>query len=243
MKNKRKFGLIGYPLKHSFSPGYFAEKFNKEEIEDAVYDLYELERIDQFENLKRSEIAGLNVTIPYKEAVMPYLDMLSPEAVSIGAVNTIKFTDQGLMGYNTDCYGFKNSLTSFYGNRKPTRALVLGTGGASKAVRYVLSNLNIPFTIVSRQPSLLNYDELSAEHFDGEVLVVNTTPLGTWPDIDKAPNIPYQFLTSKHFLYDLVYNPEKTLFLKLGADQGAAIKNGYDMLKLQAEKSWEIWNG
>lgn len=238
----RKFGLIGFPLKHSFSPGYFATKFSEEGIVDAEYKLYELSDISEFAELTMSDMVGINVTIPYKEKVMNYLQELSDEARQIGAVNTIKWENGILKGYNTDCYGFEKSLTAFYGDDKPEKALVLGSGGASKAVMFTLQNLGINAQIVSRQSRYLNYKDLEASNFDSKLLIVNTTPLGTWPDVDSAPNIPYRFIRAEHFLYDLVYNPEKTLFLKRGEEQGASIKNGHDMLKLQAEKSWEIWN-
>lgn len=238
----RKFGLIGYPLKHSFSPGYFADKFEKEGITDAEYKLYELEDISEFSDLSREDMLGLNVTIPYKEKVVDYLQELSDEARQIGAVNTIKWENGRLKGYNTDCYGFEKSLTAFYGKLKPERALVLGSGGASKAVMYALQALGIDAQIVSRQSRYLNYSDLEASYFQGRTLIVNTTPLGTWPDINTAPNLPYELIRKEHFLYDLVYNPQKTLFLERGEKQGASVKNGYDMLKLQAEKSWEIWN-
>jgi shikimate dehydrogenase len=182
------------------------------------------------------------VTIPYKEKVVHFIQELSDEARQIGAVNTIKWENGILKGYNTDCYGFEKSLTAFYGSRKPEKALVLGSGGASKAVMYTLQNLGIDAQIVSRQSRYLNYTDLEESYFTGHLLIVNTTPLGTWPDVDSAPNLPYEFIREEHFLYDLVYNPEKTLFLRRGEEQGASVKNGNDMLKLQAEKSWEIWN-
>lgn len=238
----RKFGLIGYPLKHSFSPGYFAVKFENEGIQDAEYKLYELEDISEFADLAREDMIGVNVTIPYKEKVVHFLQELSDEARQIGAVNTIKWENGILKGYNTDCYGFEQSLTAFYGSCKPEKALVLGSGGASKAVMYTLQNLGIDAQIVSRQSRYLNYSDLEESNFSGQVLIVNTTPLGTWPDVESAPNIPYEYIREEHFLYDLVYNPEKTLFLRRGEEQGASVKNGHDMLKLQAEKSWEIWN-
>ena len=242
ISNKRRFGLIGYPLKHSFSPGYFAKKFKSEDIQDAEYSLYELSQIGDFEKLINAGLIGLNVTIPYKEKVMQYLDDLSSEAQEIQAVNTIKFHDGKLIGYNTDCYGFELSLKGLYGKNKPKNALILGTGGASKAVAYTLKNLGIGYTFVSRQSQFLNYEEIDQDRLANNKLIVNTTPLGTWPDVDTKPNLPYNYITEEHFLYDLVYNPEKTVFLSLGEKRGASIKNGFDMLKLQAEKSWEIWN-
>lgn len=238
----RKFGLIGYPLKHSFSPGYFADKFKREGIEDARYDLYELEEISAFKDLTKEDLVGLNVTIPYKEKVIPFLHEMSEEAIEIGAVNTIKFENERLIGYNTDCFGFEASLLSFCGDQLPDRALVLGSGGASKAVGYTLQKMGVNFQFVSRRKGYLNYSDLDKKYFSENLLIVNATPLGTWPDVESAPDLPYEEINEKHFLYDLVYNPEKTLFLSLGEKQGASIKNGYDMLKLQAEKAWEIWN-
>lgn len=242
MEHIRQFGLIGYPLKHSFSPSYFADKFERENISDAEYKLYELSEITEFADLKKKNLLGLNVTIPYKEEVIHYLDELSEEATEIGAVNTIKFVNGKLFGYNTDTYGFESSLKSFYGDSKPANALVLGSGGASKAICYTLQKLDINFRIVSRKSIYLTYDELDKSYFEGSLLIVNTTPLGTWPEIEKCPLIPYDLINSDHLLYDLVYNPEETKFLSNGRLNGAKTKNGQDMLKLQAEKSWEIWN-
>ena len=237
---KRKFGLIGYPLTHSFSPGYFARKFTEEEIADAQYDLYPLSQIDEFTSLK--DIVGLNVTIPYKEQVIPYLDELSDEAKSIGAVNTIHFIDGKKVGYNTDVIGFKDSLEPLLNKEKETSALVLGTGGAAKAVWYVLEQLKIPFYKVSRTKGDISYADITSELIRSSHLIVNTTPLGMSPNIDAAPELPYDALSSQHLLYDLIYNPEKTLFLKQGEIHQARIKNGLEMLILQAEASWKIWN-
>ena len=237
-----RFGLIGYPLSHSFSPSYFAKKFADLGIKDSEYLAYELEDIVQVEPLLQSGVKGLNVTIPYKEQVIPYLDRLSDEAKKIGAVNTIKISDEGVVGYNTDVYGFQKSLELFLGGKKIQKALVLGSGGAAKAVKFALETLGILFTTVSRQAAFLQYKDLNKKIIDDHQLVINTTPLGMSPKIHTCPNIPYHLLSDEHFLYDLVYNPEKTLFLKQGSARGASVKNGYDMLVLQAEKSWEIWN-
>ena len=237
-----RFGLIGYPLSHSFSPSYFAKKFADLGIKDSEYLAYELEDIPRVEALLQSGVKGLNVTIPYKEQVIPYLDRLSDEAKKIGAVNTIKISEEGVVGYNTDVYGFQKSLELFLGGKKIEKALVLGSGGAAKAVKFALETLGILFTTVSRQASFLQYQDLSKKIIDDHQLVINTTPLGMSPKIHTCPNIPYHLLSDEHFLYDLVYNPEKTLFLKQGSARGASVKNGYDMLVLQAEKSWEIWN-
>lgn len=239
-KHMNKYGLIGYPITSSFSPGYFSRKFEREGISDSRYDLYPLEQIEQFEQL--SGVKGINVTIPYKELVMPYLDGLSKEAERIGAVNTIKYIDGKKIGHNTDVYGFEESLVPLFGETQPKQALVLGTGGAAKAVWYVLDRLNIPFLKVSRSKGDVTYDELSAKQIREHRLLINTTPLGMTPKVDQCPAIDYGAISSDHILFDLIYNPEKTLFLKRGAENGATIKNGLEMLELQAEKAWEIWN-
>lgn len=236
----RKFGLIGYPLSHSFSPGYFNNKFKENGITDACYDLYPILRIDYLENIKG--LSGLNVTIPYKEKVLDYMDDLSDEARLVGAVNTIHYTDGMRVGHNTDVYGFEKSLLGVIGDQLPNQALVLGTGGAAKAVWFVLEKLNIPFLNISRTSGDLIYKEVTRNHIKESHLIVNTTPLGMSPHTNKCPKIPYEAISSKHILFDLIYNPEKTLFLRNGADQGATVKNGLEMLELQADKAWEIWN-
>jgi shikimate dehydrogenase len=241
LKTKR-YGLIGYPLSHSFSPSYFSKKFADLGLNNAEYLAYELKDISEIEALLDSNVKGLNVTIPYKEQVLAYLGRLSPQAKAIGAVNTIEITGEEVIGHNTDVYGFQESLTLFLDGVSIEKALVLGSGGAAKAVKYALKDMGITFTTVSRRPIYLQYDEISQEILQSHRLIINTTPLGMSPKINAAPMIPYHHLTSEHFLYDLVYNPEKTLFLKRGSAKGAAVKNGYDMLVLQAEKSWEIWN-
>ena len=270
-----KLGLIGYPLSHSFSPSYFAGKFKKLNIQDSEYLAYSIDKIGKINEIFESEVTGLNVTIPYKEQVIPFLDELSDEAAQIGAVNTIKIVDGRKVGYNTDVYGFQASLLEFLGDVKIEKALILGSGGASKAVKFVLKNLGIDYKIVSRreisEADAININEsnLSSISFDSQEmghkefyrkeayltyqkldekmiqeykLIVNTTPLGMYPYVDNCPEIPYEGLTEQHFLYDLVYNPEKTLFLMKGESARCSIKNGNDMLILQAEKSWEIWN-
>ncbi|MCD7969752.1 MAG: shikimate dehydrogenase [Alistipes sp.] len=240
----RTYGLIGYPLGHSFSKKYFTEKFAVENVTDAVYENFPLEDIVLFPALlaARPDIAGLNVTIPYKEKVIPYLDSLSDEAAAIGAVNCIAFPDGKLTGYNTDCYGFHASLLEFIGTDRPA-ALVLGTGGASKAVRYVLDGLGIEHITISRTggPERLTYEQLTEAVMDSHRLIINTTPLGTFPDTTGCPAIPYRFLTEEHRLYDLVYNPPATEFIKRGAARGARTVNGYNMLVCQAEEAWRIW--
>lgn len=237
-----KLGLIGYPLSHSFSPSYFAEKFSNLNIQDSEYLAYSIDQIDKINAIFESGVTGLNVTIPYKEQVIPYLDALSEEAREIGAVNTIKIKNGKKVGYNTDVYGFQASLLGQIGDANIEQALILGSGGASKAVKFVLSKLGIDAKIVSRKKEFLTYKALDSEIIQAHKLIVNTTPLGMYPKVDHCPDLPYDGLTKHHFLYDLVYNPPKTLFLKKGELAGASIKNGNDMLILQAEKSWEIWN-
>ncbi|MGB4293916.1 MAG: shikimate dehydrogenase [Bacteroidales bacterium] len=245
----RKYGLIGYPLEHSFSKKYFAEKFRNEGIEDASYDNYPLKSVKEFEKLikEEKELFGLNVTIPYKQEVIPFLDSVDTEASEVGAVNVIKIYRYGdkivLKGYNTDIYGFRESLKPFL-NRKVSHALVLGTGGSSKAVAYVLGKLSIKVIFVSRikKPECITYEDINEEVIDTTMLIVNTTPVGMYPMIDNKPDIPYHLLSTSHILYDLIYNPEQTLFLKEGLKRGCTIINGLEMLRLQAEKSWEIWN-
>ncbi len=239
----RTFGLIGYPLKHSFSPEYFMKKFVKEGIINSEYCLFELENMEHIIDLvEAKKPSGLNVTIPYKEQVLPYMDELSQEAKKTGAVNTIKFRGEICIGYNTDIYGFEVSLRQLYGRNKPVNALILGTGGAAKAVQYVLEEHNIMYQNVSRRQGYLNYEDLDVGLINAHLLIINTTPLGTYPNVNNCPRIPYHFLTKRHLLYDLVYNPQETLFLKQGEARGAKTMNGLNMLHLQAEKAWEIWN-
>lgn len=239
----RKFGLIGYPLTHSFSPGYFAQKFAALDIRDATYELYPLPTIEQFPILMQADVIGVNVTIPYKEQVIPYLDQLSTEAEAIGAVNVIHYYQGLLTGYNSDAYGFQAALEPLWARRKkPKSALVLGTGGAAKAVCYVLRKLDIDYQLVSRTHGDLTYEELHVDTIQDHHLIINTTPLGMAPHVDASPPIPYEGLTGDHFCFDLVYNPSETLFLTKAATYGATIKNGYQMLELQADRAWEIWN-
>lgn len=245
----KQFGLIGRTLKHSFSKNYFSEKYTKENISNCQYDLFELATIEEFPNLiekYKSTLAGLNVTIPYKLEVMQYLDELDPNAQAINAVNTIKVLADGqLKGFNTDYYGFKNSLEDGW-NLKNVKALILGTGGASNAVKKVLEDLDIPYQMVSRTAkgetidyqTITDNKEIITEH----QLIINSTPLGTYPDVEQKPNIPYSSLTEKHLLFDLVYNPETTTFMQEGLKQHAKVKNGYAMLVGQAEAAWKIWN-
>lgn len=241
---KTKLGLIGYPLSHSFSKGYFTQKFQKENILHHEYETYPIEKIEMVEGLmNHGGLSGLNVTIPYKEVVIPFLDELDATAQEIGAVNTIKISNGKKIGYNTDCHGFQKSFEpQLQAHHK--KALVLGTGGASKAVIYALKQLGIQYQYVSRTASNENisYDQVTPELLKEYTVIINTSPVGMYPNIDTFPPLPYEALTKEHYLYDLVYNPEVTSFLQKGLDQGATIKNGLDMLYLQAEKAWEIWD-
>lgn len=243
----RFFGLIGYPLGHSFSKIFFTEKFEKENI-PAQYELYPLETISQFTTLVSSvDLTGLNVTIPYKEQVIPFLDELNETAAEIGAVNVIKFIRQGekrlLRGYNTDAIGFENSIHPFLKSHHKN-ALILGTGGASKAVDYTLRKLGISTTFVSRKSSAetLSYQNLSPQIMTDNLLIVNCTPLGMDPNTDNCPDIPYDLLSPRHLLYDVIYKPEETLFMKKGREKGATTVNGLEMLYGQAKAAWKIWN-
>lgn len=244
-----KYGLIGFPLGHSFSKGFFNEKFQTENI-DAEYTNYELPSIENFLDVihHTTNLKGLNVTIPYKQQIIPYLDDLDKDAKEIGAVNVIKFVPQPegkvlLVGYNSDIIGFTQSLKPLL---QPIhrKALILGTGGASKAVYYGLKKLGIESLFVSREKknsSTLTYNELTTEIINTYNIIINTTPVGMFPHVDTCPSIPYEYLTSNHLLYDLTYNPDETLFMKRGKQQGATVKNGLEMLLLQALAAWEIW--
>lgn len=243
---KRRFGLLGRNISYSFSKGYFTEKFNDEVFTGNSYENFDVSDINDFTELvaNNPELKGLNVTIPYKEQVIPFLDKLSKKATLIGAVNTIKFTKKGkLKGYNTDYYGFKKSLEPLL-QPHHKKALILGTGGASKGVAFALDELSIPYTFVSREAkeNIIDYDLINATTFDNFQIIINCTPVGTSPNITACPNLPYEFFTEKHIAYDLIYNPEETQFLKNAKEHGAVIKNGYDMLIFQAEKAWKIWN-
>ncbi|ASU32638.1 shikimate dehydrogenase family protein [Mucilaginibacter xinganensis] len=258
----KHYGLIGYPLSHSFSKKYFTEKFEKEHITDAVYELYPLEHIKDLQDLLDlyPELCGLNVTVPHKVNILKYLDWIEHDAKNAGAVNCIRIMaespvlaafsgevgvkghDFRLEGFNTDIYGFEMSLTPLLKDHHD-EALVLGDGGAARAVKCVLDNLGINYKVVTRTAigDNLLFKDLKPHDIAKHKLIINTTPLGTAPKVDECPPIPYDAITEDHLLYDLVYNPEKTLFLTKGEEQGATIKNGYEMLVLQAEKSWEIW--
>lgn len=240
-----EFGLIGKNIAYSFSKTYFTEKFKTENLQD-IYSNYDIQHIEEINAIvtNNSKLKGLNVTMPYKEAVIPHLDKLSKTALKIGAVNTIKVSNKKLKGYNTDYFGFKKSLLSIL---KPqhNKALILGTGGASKAVAYALQSIEIPYSFVSRNYSeKVNfvYQNLTQQIMDQHTIIVNCTPLGTYPNIAQCPEIPYEFISDKHLLFDLIYNPSETLFLSKGKQRGAQIMNGLPMLELQAEKAWKIWN-
>lgn len=241
----RQFGLIGYPLGHSFSKGFFAEKFSKENITDAAYESYPIPSMADFPTLLQSvsNLQGLNVTIPYKEQVIPFLDVKNEVVEKIGACNCIAIRNGKLTGFNTDVVGFERSLTESF-ESIPSGALILGTGGAAKAVEYVLEKRKIEFKYVSRNPSAnqLSYSDLNAAAMNRYKLIVNTSPVGMYPHTQEAPPIPYDLLGNDHCLFDLVYNPPLTLFMKKGQEQGASVKNGHDMLIYQAEESWRIWN-
>lgn len=241
----RVFGLIGRNLSHSFSNDYFSEKFRREGIEDAVYKVFEMDTMTGLKDLvKQEKVVGLNVTLPFKEKVINYLDVLDPTVKKIGAANTILVHKGKLHGFNTDVSGFRESLKPFL-RKKGYSALVIGTGGAAKSVSYVLREQEIQHYFVSRNPSFMNelsYDQISAGIINTHHLIINASPQGMYPYPETFPNIPYQHLTKEHLLYDLVYNPEETAFMKKGRARGAWAVNGLKMLHLQAEKSWELWN-
>ncbi len=246
----RLFGLIGYPLSHSFSKKYFSEKFSKEGIEGCSYELFEIPEVGMFPELFQihPNLKGINVTIPYKREVMPLLNRMDQSAMRVGAVNVVKKESDGsLTGFNSDYIGFLRSLENWAGTQlSGQKALVLGTGGAAAAVVVALEDLGVDFLVVSRQPGdkTITYDQLRTDEsvLKERKLIINTTPVGTYPQANECPDIPYKNLTDSHFLYDLVYNPAETLFMKKGAQKGAKVKNGYNMLVLQAERAWEIWN-
>lgn len=249
LSDEKIYGLIGYPLTHSFSQNYFNQKFEAEGI-NARYLNFELPDIgDLMEVISEyPTLAGLNVTIPYKEQVLPYLDEMDADAAKIGAVNVIKFIrarngDLKFKGYNSDIIGFSDSIAPLLNERR-VKALVLGTGGASKAVVRGLENLGVKPTLVSRTPreGVITYDDLTPEIMADNLIIVNTTPLGMYPKVDSCPDIPYECLTPDHLLYDLIYNPDVTAFMKKGAARGAEVKNGLEMLLLQAFEAWRIWN-
>jgi shikimate dehydrogenase len=246
-KVKYRYGLIGKDISYSFSERYFNEKFNELNLDNYIYQNFDIKTIKNFTEIiqKTKKLRGLNVTIPYKEVVMDYLDEIDEEAVAIGAVNTIKILKNGkLKGFNTDVYGFEKSIVQQL-KEHHKKALILGTGGASKGIIFVLKKMDIEVLSVSRNPikkDEISYDNITESIINEYTIIVNCSPVGTHPNTEECPNIPYQYITSSHLLYDLIYNPSKTLFLKKGSEKGATICNGSQMLELQAEKAWEIWN-
>jgi len=241
------YGLIGYPLGHSFSKQYFTEKFEREGLKDCFFDAFPIKTITEFNNVldTNPDLKGLGVTIPYKEQVLPFVDELSEEVRFIGATNSIKITGKKLIAYNTDIIGFEQSFIKAL-QPSHTRALVLGTGGASKAVQYVLRKLGIQYLVVTRNEILnegfINYSAIDEKVMDENRIIINCTPVGMSPNENATPELPYYLITTNHYLYDLVYKPAKTLFLQKGEAMGAIIENGYEMLLIQAEASWKIWN-
>ena len=243
---RKQFGLVGRNISYSFSKNYFTERFQKENTLNCTYENFDIQDIADFPEIIKNNpnLVGLNITIPYKETVIPFLNGLSETAAKIGAVNVIKITKEGkLIGHNSDCYGFKKALEPLL-QPHHKKALILGTGGASKAVAFALEELRISSTFVSRKASErgINYEQLNASTFNDYHIVINGTPIGTSPNTDFFPAIPYEYFTSKHIAFDLIYNPAETQFLKKAKANGAVIKNGLEMLVNQAEKAWEIWN-
>lgn len=242
----KTYGIIGFPLTHSFSQKYFTEKFQREGINDCSYEVYPIKSVYELNDLikQNPNLHGLNITIPYKQSVLHHLNSVKEIPFGLRACNCIKIKESKTYGFNTDITGFEKSLLPYLKPYHKT-ALILGNGGATEAVKFVFDKLNISYKIVSRKihdGSELTYSDLNKSVIDENKIIINTTPLGTFPNINECPDIPYQFLTPQHFLFDLVYNPEKTLFLQKGEEYEATIKNGYEMLVLQAEESWRIWN-
>ena len=247
MSDHKQFGLLGKNISYSFSKKYFTEKFKELQLENYSYKNFDLQKIEDFPMILNENIEfikGFNVTIPYKEEIFKYLDEVDADAKTIGAVNTIKVLDgYRLKGFNTDVFGFENSLKPLLKGFEK-QALILGPGGASKAVAFILGKLNIDYKFVSRNSknkNSISYQELDEDILKQSHIIVNCTPLGTYPNVENFPDIPYQYVSNKHILYDLIYNPEVTSFLQKGKEMGAMIKNGKEMLELQADKSWEIW--
>lgn len=243
MQTIKNFALIGKKLGHSFSKSYFENKWRVEHIDDCQYHSIELDRIEKIKELFLSEeFQGLNVTIPYKTQIIPYLDSLSSEAREIQSVNCIKLNNGKWIGHNTDALAFITTLKGYLPASFNGKALILGSGGSSKAVQWALKSLNITFEVASTSGNGIPYPDLHANWNPNFKLIINTSPLGMWPSLNDKPNIPYQYLDNSYYLYDLIYNPEKTLFLNLGDQQGSKIKNGLEMLYLQADYSWQFWN-
>lgn len=246
MLTMRRYGLIGYPLTHSFSQKYFTEKFEREGITDCTYSNFSLPQIGELAGvLADPELRGFNITIPYKQAVLDYLHSKSDVVAAIGACNCIRIEGGQLAGYNTDVVGFEQSMVRHLAPHH-SRALVLGTGGAAKAVEWVLQRLGIEYVLVTRRPRAgsadMSYQQVTAEVLVEATLIINTTPLGMHPHVEECPPLPYEALTPRHYLFDLIYNPARTLFLRKGEERGAVVENGHEMLILQAEESWRIWN-
>jgi shikimate dehydrogenase len=246
LTNNKKFGLIGKDISYSFSKKYFTEKFAQDLYEDCSYENFDILNIEDFPSILKNNpnLKGLNVTIPYKESIIPYLDTVSDKAFQIGAINVIRFTKKGnLKGYNSDWFGFKKSLEPLL-QAHHKKALILGTGGAAKAVAFALEQLGITYSFVSREanPNTIDYSLINATTFDNHQIIINCTPVGTSPNTKEFPPIPYTYFSNQHIAFDLIYNPEETEFLKKAKKQGAIIKNGYEMLVYQAEKAWKIWN-
>lgn len=238
----RKFGLIGFPLTHSFSESYFQEKFFKEDLHNCQYQNFPIEDITKVrESLENKGLIGFNVTIPHKESITPFLDALSKDAEAIGAVNTVLVKNNKWIGHNTDWIGFYHSIKPLLKDHHK-KALILGSGGASKAIIYALEQLHIKTLVISRKEAFTNYSEINKKLLEEHQLIINCTPLGTFPKTEEYPPIPYELLSSKHLLYDLVYNPSESRFLTYGKANGASTKNGLEMLHRQAEEAWEIWN-
>ncbi|MEO0037979.1 MAG: Shikimate dehydrogenase [Bacteroidota bacterium] len=246
LPNNKIFGLIGKDISYSFSKKYFTEKFAQDLYEDCTYENFDIPNIEDFPSILKNNpnLKGLNVTIPYKESIIPYLDTVSDKAFQIGAVNVIRFTKKGnLKGYNSDWFGFKKSLEPLL-QFHHKKALILGTGGAAKAVAFALDQIGITYSFVSREanPNTIDYSLINATTFDNHQIIINCTPVGTSPNTKDFPPIPYNYFSSQHIAFDLIYNPEETQFLKQAKKQGAVTKNGYEMLVFQAEKAWKIWN-
>lgn len=238
----KQLGLIGRNISYSFSENYFKTKFEELNLKDFDYQIFDLKTINEVEKLfENPSLLGFNVTIPYKQEILSFLDDLSDEAKEIGAVNTVKITNEKKIGYNTDAFGFEESLKPLLKNHHQ-KALILGNGGAAKAVKFVLNKLNIPYLIVTRkEDEFLSFEQLDSSIIKNHQIIINCTPIGTFPNISDAPLLPYDALTANHLLYDLIYNPTETQFLQNAQKNGATIKNGLEMLHLQAEKAWEIW--
>lgn len=242
-----EYGLIGYPLQHSFSKKYFTEKFEREGLKNSNFELFPLQSIFDLTEILRAHknLKGLAVTIPYKEKVLPYLSAFDEAVNQIGAVNCIRIREGKLTGFNTDVIGFERSFVPHLQGHHQ-QALVLGTGGASKAVQYILKKLGIPFLVVTRnediRPGYIQYKMINADLVENYPVIINCTPVGMYPNENEKPGIPYQFLSHRNYLYDLVYKPEETLFIKEGKKYGAVVKNGFEMLLIQAEENWKIWN-